>query len=289
MKLTPEFIDPLIEAALKEDIPSGDITSESVIPPESVSRAAFLAKEAGVLAGIDVARRVFEKLDPRVRFKKFFQDGEAFSPGDILAEVRGPSLSLLKAERTALNFLQRMSGIATQTRRFVDAVAGTRTRILDTRKTTPTLRRLEKYAVRMGGGKNHRFSLSDMVLLKDNHLRIVGSIGEAVERAREKAKPGTEIEVEVTTSAEAREAYAAGASMIMLDNMPLPKIKAVVRALAGKIPLEVSGKVSLRRARRIASLGVDFISVGSLTHSFRSVDISLEFMSPKKGKSQDEP
>lgn len=171
-----------------------------------------------------------------------------------------------------------MSGIATKTRRFVDAVAGTGTRILDTRKTTPALRRLEKYAVRMGGGKNHRFSLSDMVLLKDNHLRLVGSISEAVRHAREKTKPGTKIEVEATDFAQAREALTAGASMVMLDNMPLRRMRPVVRALAGKIPLEVSGKVSLRRARQIAALGVDFISVGGLTHSFSSVDISLEFL-----------
>ena len=278
MKLKLSEIDPIIEAALEEDLPCGDITSESVIPPDSVARAVFLAKEAGVLAGIDIAPRVFQKIDPGVRCKRLFKDGQAFKPGDILAEVRGRSISLLKGERTALNFLQRMSGIATKTRRFVDTVAGTGTRILDTRKTTPTLRRLEKYAVRMGGGKNHRFSLSDMVLLKDNHLRLVGSISEAVRQAREKTKRGTKIEVEATNFAQAREALAAGASMVMLDNMPLRRMRPVVRALAGKIPLEVSGQVSLRRARQIAALGVDFISVGGLTHSFSSVDISLEFL-----------
>jgi len=270
-------LDEIIEAALKEDMPEGDLTSESVIPADSVSEAVFVAKEAGVLAGMDVAARVFEKLDPKTRFEKLFNDGRAFKPQDILARVKGNSISLLKGERTSLNFLQRMSGIATRTRRFVRAVSGTGTRILDTRKTTPTLRFLEKYAVKMGGGENHRSSLSDMVLLKDNHLRLVGSITDAVRMAREKIKPGTKIEVEVTNFAEAKEAVEAGASMIMLDNMSLKKMKQVLGWVKGKVPVEVSGKVTLSRARRIASLGVDFISVGSLTHSFASVDISLEF------------
>jgi nicotinate-nucleotide pyrophosphorylase (carboxylating) len=278
MNLKLSEIDPVIEAALAEDLPCGDITSESVIPPDSVGRAVFLAKQAGVLAGIDVARRVFQKIDNGIRFRRLFRDGQAFRSGDILAEVRGNSISLLKGERTALNFLQRMSGIATKTRLFVNAVAGTRTRILDTRKTTPSLRRLEKYAVRMGGGTNHRFDLSDMVLLKDNHLRLVGSISQAVKRAREKTRPGTKIEVEAADFAQAREALAAGASMVMLDNMSIRRMRPVVRALAGRIPIEVSGKVSLPRSRRIAALGVDFISVGGLTHSFSSVDISLEFL-----------
>jgi nicotinate-nucleotide pyrophosphorylase (carboxylating) len=277
MRLRLCEIDPIIDAALKEDIPSGDITSESLIPAASRSRAIFLAKEAGVLAGLGVARRVFERIDPGVRFRAFSVDGRAFEAGDILAEVRGRSLSLLKGERTALNFLQRMSGIATKTRRFVAAVEGTGTRILDTRKTTPTLRRLEKYAVRMGGGENHRSSLSDMVLIKDNHLALVGSISEAVRRAKRKAGKGTIVEVEVADFSAAREAAAAGADRIMLDNMPLDRLKPVVRWLEGKVPVEVSGKVSLERARRIAGLGVDYISVGGLTHSFSSVDISLEF------------
>jgi nicotinate-nucleotide pyrophosphorylase (carboxylating) len=271
-------LDEIVEAALKEDLPGGDITSESVVPPDSVSAAVILAKEAGILAGIDVARRVFQKIDSQVRFERIFEDGRAFKSGDILAKIKGNSISLLKGERTALNFLQRMSGIATKTARFVQAVRGTRTKILDTRKTTPTLRRLEKYAVKMGGGENHRFSLSDMILLKDNHLRLVGSITEAVRRAKAKGKPGIKIEVEVTNFEEAKEAVEAGAWMIMLDNMSLKKMREVVRWVKGKVPVEVSGKVSLRRARQIASLGVDYISVGSLTHSFASVDISIEFM-----------
>ncbi len=281
MRLHLTEVDPIIEAALAEDMPAGDITSETVISPCSISQADILAKEEGVLAGLDVARRVFAKIDPRVRFRKIFRDGQAFRPGDVLAEIKGNSISLLKGERTALNFLQRMSGIATTTRRFVDAVAGTRTRILDTRKTTPTLRRLEKYSVAMGGGMNHRFSLSDMVLLKDNHLRLVGTITEALNRARSKAGRRAKIEVEVSNFAEAREAVEAGASLIMLDNMPLQKMKPVVRWLRSKVPVEVSGKVSLKEARRIAALGVDFISVGALTHSYQSVDISVEFKEPE--------
>jgi nicotinate-nucleotide pyrophosphorylase (carboxylating) len=272
------LLDALIDAALAEDMPAGDVTSESVIPPNSVSEAVILAKETGVLAGLDVARRVFQRIDPKVRFHKCIGDGYAFKPGDILARISGNSICLLKGERTALNFLQRLSGIATATAAFVRAVSGTGTKILDTRKTTPTLRFLEKYAVRMGGGENHRASLSDMVLLKDNHLRLVGSITEAVRRAREKAGRRIKIEVEVTNFRGAREAVEAGASMIMLDNMPLKKMREVVRWVKGKVPVEVSGKVSLRRARQIASLGVDYISVGRLTHSFASVDLSIEFL-----------
>jgi nicotinate-nucleotide pyrophosphorylase (carboxylating) len=269
-------IDPVIEAALGEDMPRGDITSESLVPPESFSAAVLLAKQDGVLAGIDVARRVFRKIDPGVRFKKLFEDGSSFCRGDVLAEIGGRSLSLLKGERTALNFLQRLSGIATKTRRFVEA-AGQATKILDTRKTTPTLRLLEKYAVRMGGGHNHRFSLSDRVLIKDNHLRLVGGIREAVERARTRVGPREKIEVEVTNPAEAREAVSAGADMIMLDNMPLARMREVVREFRGRVPVEVSGGVRLGEVSRIAALGVDFISVGGLTHSYDSVDISLEF------------
>lgn len=271
-------LDKVIEAALREDMPEGDVTSESIVPEDSVCRAVILAKQEGVLAGIDVARRVFLKIDRGIRFHKTDKDGQPFRPGDILAELEGKAISLLKGERTALNFLQRMSGIATKTSRFVEAVRGTPTKILDTRKTTPTLRFLEKYAVRMGGGTNHRFSLSDMVLIKDNHLRLVPSISEAVKKARAKAGRRMKIEVEVTNFKEAVEAAEAGASMIMLDNMDLDKMRRVVGRLKGKIPIEVSGKVGLNEARRIASLGVDYVSVGGLTHSFDSVDISLEFM-----------
>jgi nicotinate-nucleotide pyrophosphorylase (carboxylating) len=275
----PELeFDATIEAALREDMPEGDITSESIVPAGAVSEALLLAKEDGVLAGLTVARRVFEIVDPRVEFRGECPDGTAFRKGDVLARIKGPTVSLLKAERTALNFLQRLSGIATATRRFVDAVAGTKARIFDTRKTTPGLRLLEKYAVRMGGGTNHRLGLSDMVLIKDNHLRYVGSITEAVRRARARVSAGVKVEVEVTTVDEAREALAAPADIIMLDNMPLEGMKAAVALDAGRVPLEASGKVTLERVREIAATGVDYISVGALTHSSPALDISLEFL-----------
>jgi nicotinate-nucleotide pyrophosphorylase (carboxylating) len=271
-------IDEIIEAALKEDMPHGDITSESIIPARSKSEAIILTREEGVLAGIDVARRVFYKIDQSISFKKNLNDGQIFRKKDTIATLRGPSISLLKGERTALNFLQRMSGIATTTRRFVRVLEGTQTKILDTRKTTPGLRLLEKYAVKIGGGVNHRFDLSEMVLIKDNHLKLIGSISQAVMRAKEKVKSGVRIEVEATNLEEVKEAVRSGADVVMLDNMSVKKMKEVVKWIKGKIPLEVSGKVSLRRIVEIASLGVDYISVGSLTHSYKSVDMSIEFL-----------
>jgi nicotinate-nucleotide pyrophosphorylase (carboxylating) len=270
-------INEIIELALKEDLSAGDITSERLIPSKSRSAAIILAKEEGVLAGIDVARRVFETIDSSLRFERRFEDGQMFKKNDSLAKIEGNSVSILKGERTALNFLQRMSGIATKTRKFVQAVEGTKTKILDTRKTTPGLRVLEKYAVKMGGGGNHRFNLSEMVLIKDNHLQIVGSVSEAVSRAKEKVGKGIRIEVETKSLDEVKEAVQSGADIVMLDNMPLEKIKEVVEWVRGRVPLEVSGKVTLDKIRDISSLGVDYISVGSLTHSYKSLDVSLEF------------
>jgi len=274
---TFEF-DAIIEAALREDMPEGDITSEGIIPADARSEAIFLAKEEGVLAGLPIARRVFEKIAPAVEFTGKFEDGAAFRRSDILACVEGPTMTILKGERTALNFLQRLSGIATVTRAFVDAVAGTKARILDTRKTTPGLRLLEKYAVKMGGGTNHRLSLSDMILIKDNHLRYVGSVAEAVRRARAATKPGIRIEVEAAEIAQGRDALADGADMIMLDNMSFETMRKAVALAAGRVPLEASGNMSLDRVRAVAETGVDLISVGALTHSARAVDISLEFL-----------
>ncbi len=273
-----QTIDSIIDAALREDMPQGDITSESIIPVDSWSRAIILAKESGILAGIDVARRVFEKIDPGVEFEKEKNDGQKFSSGERLALLQGTSISLLKGERTALNFLQRMSGIATTTGIFVQALEGSETKILDTRKTTPGLRDLEKYAVKMGGGQNHRQNLSEMVLIKDNHLKLVGSISEAVKRAKERITPGIKVEVEATCLAEVQEAVRSGADMVMLDNMQIDKMKEVVKWVKGKVPLEVSGSVTLEKIKDIAALGIDFISVGSLTHSYKSVDISMEFL-----------
>ena len=271
-------LDKIIEIALREDLPQGDITSESCIPSQSSSEAVFLAKEGGILAGIDVAKRVFEKIDTQLKFKKIFEDGQEFERGDILGKVRGKSISILKGERIALNFLQRMSGIATKTNKFVQALKGTKAKILDTRKTTPGLRELEKYAVKTGGGENHRFNLSEMVLIKDNHLKIVGSVSEAVKRAKEQAKKRVTIEVEAKNLEEVKEAIQSGADIVMLDNMPIEKMREVVGWVKGKVPVEVSGKVILKKIKDIASLGVDYISVGSLTHSYKSLDISLEFL-----------
>jgi nicotinate-nucleotide pyrophosphorylase (carboxylating) len=271
-------IEALITAALREDMPHGDITSESLVPRKSLSRALLVAKAPGVLAGIDVARRVFLRLDPDTSFNVLVRDGERFQPGEVLAEIEGQSVVLLEAERTALNFVQRMSGIATTTRAYVDAIAGTKAKILDTRKTTPGLRELEKYAVRMGGGENHRRSLSDMVLIKDNHLMIVGDIGLAVARARKNVGRKVLVEVEVTSFAQARTAVAAGADWVMLDNMTPAEMKRVVAWVKGRVKIEASGNVDLNSVRKIAALGVDFISVGRLTHSYASVDLSLEFL-----------
>ncbi|MGZ5488202.1 MAG: carboxylating nicotinate-nucleotide diphosphorylase [Candidatus Aminicenantales bacterium] len=273
-----QAIDVAIDAALREDMPEGDVTSESTIPVDARSEAFFLAKEDGVLAGLDVASRVFAKIDPSVIFIERFRDGAAFHQGDKLARVKGPTIVLLKGERTALNFLQHLCGVATATRRFVEAIAGTKTRILDTRKTTPGLRLLEKYAVRTGGGINHRISLSDMVLIKDNHLRFVGSVGEAVRRARSRIRPGIRIEVEAGSLLQVREALAAGVDMIMLDNMPLETMKQAVALAHGRVLLEASGNMTLDRVRAVAETGVDFISVGALTHSAKAVDISMDFI-----------
>jgi nicotinate-nucleotide pyrophosphorylase (carboxylating) len=273
-----ERVDYLIDLALEEDLPAGDITTEAIVPPDLSASGVFLAKEDGVLAGIEVAAKVFQRIDPSITFKKIKADGQEFKDGEILAEVKGKAASLLKAERTALNFLQRLSGISTLTRAFVQEVSGTKAVILDTRKTTPGWRYLEKYAVRMGGGQNHRKNLSEMMLIKDNHIRIAGGITAALKRAKGKITAGIKIEVEATTLDEVKEALTGGADMIMLDNMSLEQIRRAVELVAGRVPLEVSGKVNLQIVRQIALTGVDYISVGALTHSFKSADISLEFL-----------
>ena len=273
-----EKLDEIIEAALKEDMPAGDITSESLIDPDSLSEAHIIAREKGVLAGIDIAERVFTKIDRTIEFKKLKKDGQEFDKNSKLARIKGVSISLLKGERLALNFLQRLSGIATLTRKYTSVLKGKKTKLLDTRKTTPCLRMLEKYAVSMGGGVNHRFDLSEMVLIKDNHLRLVGSIKESIQRAQKAVGKGVKIEVETTCLEEVREAVRYKADIIMLDNMPPAEIRKAVKLAGGKIPLEVSGNITLDNLSTVAGLGVDFISVGSLTHSYRSLDISMEFL-----------
>lgn len=271
-------MDPVIKLALEEDMPKGDITSESIVPSGAMSKAVMIAKERGVAAGIDVACRVFFIIDKKVKCTKCLNDGDPVKKGDVLVRVEGPSVSLLKGERTALNFLQRLSGVATKTEKYVKEVRGTRTKILDTRKTTPGMRLLEKHAVKMGGGENHRFSLSDMVLIKDNHLQLAGGIRQAVQRAREHVNKGIKIEVETTSLKEVKEALESGADIIMLDNMSLEEMSRAVTWVAGRVPLEASGNITRRRLRELSRLGIDYISAGALTHSYESLDISMDFL-----------
>jgi nicotinate-nucleotide pyrophosphorylase (carboxylating) len=274
-------LDPLIIAtirqALDEDIGPGDVTSNSIIPPEERMHGQFIAKQAGVIAGLDVARAVYSLFDPRVGFENLVEEGATVSNRQVVAKASGPARSLLTAERTALNFLGRISGIATLTRQFVDAVAGTNARILDTRKTAPGLRRIDKLAVARGGGENHRFGLYDMILIKDNHIDFAGSIGEAVWRAR-LAHSGLEIEVEARTLADVEEALRHGVERILLDNMTIEQMAEAVRLTAGRAKLEASGNVSLANVGRIAETGVDFISIGALTHSAPVFDISFDYL-----------
>lgn len=269
-------IDSIIRRALSEDIGDGDVTTAHTIPANAVFGGRFLAKGSGVVAGLAVAEQVFRQLDPEVEFRSEVGDGTTVEPGRVLASVRGKGRAILSGERVALNLLQRMSGIATQTRRFVDAVAGTDAVILDTRKTAPGLRVLDKWAVVLGGGQNHRFGLYDMAMIKDNHIAAVGGITEAVRRLREGDALGRPIEVEVTNLAELREALELSVDRIMLDNMSLAEMQEAVLLTAGRIPLEASGNVSLDTVADIAGTGVDYISVGALTHSVIALDISLE-------------
>ncbi len=270
-------LDALLYAALEEDVGTGDITTESCIPADAVSRGGFRAKEDMVVCGLDVARRVFELVDPSVVFTPLTEDGARAGKGDILATVEGNSRSILTGERVSLNLMQRMCGIATRTAEAVAAVAGTKARIVDTRKSTPGLRVLEKYAVRTGGGANHRFNLSDGVLIKDNHIRAAGGITQAVEAVRKNAPHTLRIEVETETLDEVREALAAGADIIMLDNMDNERMREAVGIIAGRAVTEASGNMGDRDLRAVAETGVDVISIGALTHSVRSSDISLKF------------
>lgn len=268
-------IDKIVENALLEDIHTGDITTLAVMPGKRMMRAVLKAKEPMVLAGIDVASRVFSLLDAGVCWNASFSDGDRLDSGTIIAELRGDAASLLQGERVALNLLQRMCGIATLTSRFVETVKGTKARIVDTRKTTPGLRVLEKYAVRVGGGINHRTGLYDGVLIKENHIAAAGGISAAVNRTRSYIPHTMKIEVETETLAEVAEALACGADIIMLDNMDLDTMRQAVATIAGKALVEASGGVNLKTVRAIAETGVDIISVGALTHSARAMDISM--------------
>jgi len=276
--LCDEEVRALIERALEEDIGTGDVTTDWIIPADQWSSAVILAKAPGVVAGLDIAAHIFHLLDDRIVFTPQIADGDAVNPKDLIARIEGPARGILGGERVALNFLQRLSGIATLTRAFVQAVAGTRAIILDTRKTTPGLRSLAKYAVRMGGGTNHRIGLYDMVLIKENHIQAAGSITEAVRRVRRHNGAGLPIEVEVRNLEELREALALEVDRIMLDNMSCEAMRQAVALVNGRVPLEASGNVTLATVREIAETGVDYISSGALTHSAKALDLSLLFV-----------
>jgi nicotinate-nucleotide pyrophosphorylase (carboxylating) len=281
---SPQILDDLIRRALAEDIGPGDITTEATLRGDETGLARATAKAELVIAGIAVFGAVFQTLDPGLAFIPFKKDGERVAKGETLAEISGSLSSILTAERVALNLLQRMCGIATLTRRYVDEIAGTDARILDTRKTAPGLRWLDKYAVRAGGGHNHRFALYDGVLIKDNHIAAAGGIAEAIRRVRGRISHTLKIEVEVKNPAELDEALAAGADSVLLDNMALPVMAAAVKKVAGRIPVEASGNMTLERVREVAATGVDFISVGALTHSPAAADISLNLVGVEKSE-----
>ncbi len=271
-------VQQLVDLALSEDIAAGDVTTEATIDPEAQGAGRIVAREAGVVAGLDVAALVFEKLDPAVRFERHVRDGDEVQPGQPVATVSGPLRALLTGERVALNFLQHLSGVATKTRRLAALIAHTKAKLLDTRKTTPGMRLLEKYAVRCGGGENHRMNLAEAVLLKDNHIAAVGGVAEAVRRARERAPRGLRVQVEVSSIAELEEALSAGAHAVLLDNMSLEDIRRAVELCAGRCFVEASGGVTEKTIVAIAEAGVDAISCGALTHSAPALDMSLELL-----------
>lgn len=276
MLLNWMLVDDIICTALKEDIGTGDITSLSTIPADATARGLIHAKEEGIVAGVAVAERVFKILNEKIQFTALKMDGEPVQVRDVLAEVRGPARDILIGERTALNIMQRMSGIATRTNRIAQMLTPFKTKVVDTRKTTPGLRILEKYAVRTGGGENHRFGLYDGILIKDNHIKVAGGIKQAVEKARNSAPHTLKVEVEVENLAGVREALEAGADIIMLDNMDIQSIREAVKIIVGRALIEVSGGVTEDKVIRYAEAGVDIISMGSLTHSIKALDISLD-------------
>lgn len=274
--LDMRIVDEIVQRALLEDIGTGDITTSLTVPDGVQARGEFIATQPGVLAGIPVVERVFHQLNPKVRVEPLVKEGQHFSPDTVLAEVYGEARALLTGERVALNFLQRLSGIATLTARFVEAVQGLPVRICDTRKTTPGLRYLERYAVRTGGGFNHRFGLYDSVLIKDNHIAVCGGITQAVHRVRRALPHTMKVEVECTTLEQVQEAIEVGVDIILLDNMAIDTLREAVRIARGRAFLEASGGVRVDTIRQIAETGVDAISAGALTHSAPAIDIKLE-------------
>lgn len=274
------IIEPLVRNALLEDLGlAGDITSAAVIPADHRSVVVMAAREPGVIAGLDAAELAFQLVDPTIAMKRHVQDGAAVTPGDIIATIEGPSRGLLTAERTALNFLGHLSGIASVTAKIAAAIAGTRASVACTRKTTPGLRALEKYAVRAGGGMNHRFALYDAVLIKDNHIAVAGGVRDAIRRARQGVGHLVKIEVEVDTLAQLREVMDEGVDAVLLDNMTPEQLREAVGIVAGRAITEASGRINPQTAAAIAATGIDLISVGWLTHSAPVLDIGLDFQS----------
>jgi nicotinate-nucleotide pyrophosphorylase (carboxylating) len=283
---SPHDLRLIVDLAISEDVGPGDWTTRWTVAEDRRAGARIIAKAAGTVAGIEPAGLAFHQVDPMLEIEVLTPDGKRVAPGDPLMRIDGAARSILTGERVALNFLQRLSGVATLTRAYVDQVAGTRTEILDTRKTTPGMRRLEKQAVLAGGGANHRFGLYDMVLIKENHIRAAGGITAAVRSVEEQNAEGLAVEVEVTTLDETREALAAGADRILFDNMPIARLREavdLVRRSAPEVETEASGGVSLSTVRLIAETGVDFISVGALTHSAPALDLSLQLDAPSHG------
>ena len=273
------WLDRIIHRAIEEDLGTGDLTTDAIIAPEARGKAVLETREEIILAGLSVFTRVFKLLSSDMEFEYLFRDGQPVSAGERICIISGSLPAILKAERTALNFIQRMSGIATITRRYVDRVRESKVRIIDTRKTVPGLRLLDKYAVRMGGGSNHRMGLFDGILIKDNHITAAGSISKAVSLARDKAPHTIKVEVEVEDLAGVEEAIRAGTDMILLDNMEPEEIRKAVSIAKGKVIIEASGGIDLDNVQEVAQTGVDLISIGALTHSAQAVDLSLEVIS----------
>ena len=272
--------EEIIDRALAEDLVKGDVTTDALIPADRRGTGLIVAKKEGILAGINIAKQVFHRVDPELKVEVLLEDGAGVKPGSKVANVSGSIASILAAERVALNFLQRLSGIASETKRYVEAVKGLPVRIMDTRKTTPGLRSLEKHAVKVGGGENHRMNLGDGMLIKDNHLAALRSQGlnikQIVARARQNSPQRLPVEVEVATAPEALEAAEAEADIVMLDNMSLEDMRKAVKSIHGRALIEASGGITLDNVRAVAETGVDFISIGALTHSVTALDISLE-------------
>lgn len=275
------LIDKIIALAIEEDIDSGDITTNALVPETSMAVAEMTAKADGVISGIEIARKVFEQIDKNILWAPFVKEGDHVKKGDRIVRIEGSFRALLTAERTALNILQRMSGIATAVSLYVKELEGTGTNLLDTRKTAPGMRILDKMAVKAGGGTNHRMGLYDMALIKDNHIKVAGGIPNAVIQVRKSIKPGINIEVEVTNLDETQQAIDSCADIIMLDNMSTAQMAQAVKLINGRAKTEASGNMNLSRVKEVASAGVDFISVGALTHSVTALDISMNIVPAK--------